>query len=144
MTTSYEIPTVGDYAARALADLLRVRTTDEALAGVAPELGRAALGLVTSCMALTDKFPHQARLDLESTLPFSSLELELMRSGSIKSGPAAELVARRVHEWVNRSPVVVDEANVHVVDFLRRLAPHLDLWTQREQVADIIERLSVA
>jgi len=141
VTTGY-IPTVGEHAGRALASFATLQNAVDL-----PHMQRsatarlAAVELVRACLALMYKFPAQARLDFASVLPFTQLELELISHERIEDAPVADAIALRLLEWARRSPIFVDEANVHAADFLVRLTPHLDLWSQRQQAAAAAERL---
>jgi hypothetical protein len=132
VTTRY-IPTVGEHAGRALANFKAlqdaVATSDQQRSAAAR---MSAVEFVRTCLALMGKFPMQARLDFASVLPFTHLELELMNSGRLEDAPVAEAITQRLLKWVQGSPIRVDNANVHAADFLVRLAPHLDLWSQRQ------------
>lgn len=127
------IPTVGEHAGRALASF-------EALHGAAsladPEPSAAArmaaVELVRTCLALLRKFPMQARLDFASALPFTRLELELLNSDHFEDLAVVDAITQRLLEWVQGSPLHIDDVDVHAAEFLVRLAPLLDLWNQRQ------------
>lgn len=142
--TTLDVSTVGEWADRALTSFRQLRDAgnEEHPNASTVDIFWAAIGLVRACLALMEKLPEQSRREFASTLPFSSLELAFLRIGPIDREPVAEHLVHRLREWANRSPVLVDEVNVHAADFLLRLTPHLDLWSQREQVADAIERMA--
>lgn len=141
VTTRY-IPTVGEYAQRALASFESlqdaVAVSDQQRSAAAR---MSAVEFVRTCLALMGKFPMQARLDFASILPFTHLELELMSSGRLEDAPVADAITQRLLKWVQGSPIRVDNANVHAADFLVRLTPHLDLWSQRQQATAAAARL---
>jgi hypothetical protein len=141
MTTTY-IPTVGEYAERALASFTTLQNAANLPQNESSGASRgAAVELVRACLALMRKFPAQARMDFASVLPFTRLELELIVRGVLDDRPVADAIARRLLEWARKGPVIVDEANVDAADFLTRLTPLLDLWSQRQQAASAAERL---
>jgi hypothetical protein len=142
VTTAY-IPTVGEYAARALAsfDDLQAEGRRFAHSRITPAGRRAAVELVHSCLGMMRKFPLQAREDFASVLPFTQLELELIGRTPFESPEIAEALAQRLVEWASRSPILVDEANVHAADFLERLSPHLDRWSERQHASNAAAEL---
>lgn len=141
MTTAY-IPTVGEHAGRALASFTTLQNTVDLPHRQRSATARvAAAEFVRACLALMRKFPAQARLDFASVLPFTQLELELMGQDRLDDALVADAITVRLLEWARRSPIFIDEANVHAADFLARLTPHLDLWNQRQQAAAAAERL---
>lgn len=131
--------TVGQLAERVLERFLAVQRFDEPKAA-----GLPANELVHGCLRLGAKFPAQTRRCFEACLPFTRLELALLRHGVGDDGPAEREIALRVWEWATRSPVFVDEANVHAGDFLCQLSVHLDLWSQRRAALDAAARLTAA
>ncbi len=132
VTTAY-IPTVGEYAGRALASFETLQNTvDLSHMQRSATAREAAAEFVRACLALMRKFPAQARLNFASVLPFTQLELELMGHGHLDDASVADAIALRLLEWARRSPIFVNEANVHAADFLAQLTPHLDLWSQRQ------------
>jgi hypothetical protein len=136
------IPTVGEHAESALASFAALQDPGILPAGQLSATARvAAVKFVRACLALMRKFPMQARLDFASVLPFTQLELELISRGGLEDVPVADAIAQRLLEWAQGSPVCVDETNVHAADFLVRLTPHLDLWSQRQQAATTAEQL---
>lgn len=137
-TSQGYIPTVGEYAQRVLLciehlhgskpvmnDQYRTNTHDK------------ALDFVHCCLALGRKFPRQTQLAFELLLPFTPLEMELVHRVDISDPRVAELITNRLVDWISCSPIFVGETNVHVSDFLIRLAPHLDLWAERHRALDI-------
>lgn len=128
------IPTVGEHAGRALTSFKALQEAADLSDQQRSAPARtAAAKFVCSCLALTRKFPMQARLDFTSGLPFTHLELELMSSGRLEDGAVADAVAERLLKWVQGSPIRIDDAEVDAADFLVRLTPHLDLWSERQQ-----------
>jgi hypothetical protein len=141
VTTTY-IPTVGEHAERALASFTTLQNAvDPAYEQGSATARVAAVEFVRACLALMRKFPAQARLDFASVLPFTHLELGLIGREGLDDAPVADAIALRLVEWATRSPIFVNEANVHAADFLAQLTPHLDLWSQRQQAATAAERL---
>lgn len=136
MTTAY-IPTVGEYAARALTSFVELHAAGRHLAPsrTTPAVRRAAVELVQACLGMMRKFPLQAREDFASVLPLTQLELELIARTPFEAPEIAEVLAQRLAEWASRSPILVDEANVHAADFLERLGPHLDRWNERQHAS---------
>jgi hypothetical protein len=136
VTTAY-IPTVGEYAARALASFLDLQAAGRRFApsGTTPAARRAAVELVHACLGMMRKFPLQAREDFASVLPLTQLELELIGRAPFEAPEIAEALAQRLAEWASRSPILVDEANVHAADFLEKLGPHLDRWNERQHAS---------
>jgi hypothetical protein len=133
VTTRY-IPTVGEHAGRALASFTALQdalVASDQQRSVAAQM--SAVEFIDTCLALMRKFPRQARLDFASVLPFTHLELELMGSRRLEDAPIADAIAQRLLKWVQGSPVRVGIANGQAADFLVRLTPHLDLWSQRQQ-----------
>jgi hypothetical protein len=118
--TEFSIPTVGEYAEAALSSFSELQEPDcwTGQASLDPRLGLASLKLVHACLSLMDKFPRGTRQDFASTLPFTALELQLLRQPHVEDEPVTNEIACRVHEWVHRSPILVDEVNVHVTQFL--------------------------
>jgi hypothetical protein len=144
VTTRY-IPTVGEHAGRALASFQALQgalIVSDQQRSVSAQM--SAVEFVHTCLALMRKFPRQARLDFASVLPFTDLEWELMSSGRLEDAPIADAIAQRLLEWVPGSPVRVGVASVQAADFLVRLTPHLDLWSQRQQAIAAAARLAQA
>lgn len=137
--TKLGIPTVGEHAHAALDGFTSLLDTATGTGG--PATRNAALGLVRACLALMDKFPRQARREFAATLPFSSLELALLRTSRIDQESVADVIVDRVRNWVMRSPLFIEEANVHAADFLLRLEPLLDLTSERTETMHALERL---
>jgi hypothetical protein len=142
-TRSDEIPTPGEYAERALLSFAALQNAvslpDE---GRADAVNAAGVQLVDACVALMRKFPIEARHDFASVMPFTNLELYFLRQRPIGELSIVNLIGARLLEWATRSPIFLDEANVHAADFLERLAPHLDLWSQRQLAAAAARRLA--
>jgi hypothetical protein len=131
--------TVGEYAERILASFANLDARGSELS--AGDRRAAAAGLVEASLALMRKLPQESRWDFASTLPFSTLELELLHFCSIREETVADAIADRLVEWIHLSPVLVGHADVHVADFLQRLEPHLDRWSQREAAIEAMQRL---
>jgi len=142
VATARYIPTVGEHAERALASFKQLQDTvavsDQQRSAAAR---MSAVEFVHACLALMRKFPMQARLDFASVLPFTHLELELMSSGHLEDAPVADAITQRLLKWVRESQVRFDDTNVHAADFLVRLTPHLDRWSQRQQATAAAARL---
>lgn len=140
MTT--RIATTGAYAERALAAFTRLSGADDDGSGIVdPAVREAASEFVSASLGLMDRFPESARKDFAAVLPFSKLELRLLRDFGSDDRRVTDAVTERLLEWVNRSPVFVDEVSVHAAEFLTRLTPHLDLWSERESANAAIGRL---
>lgn len=137
---SDDIPTVGQYAEIALTNFSALQESGSVQYTDRPR-HLAALELVRACLSLMDKFPEQSRQDFASTLPFTDLELRLLRRPQVEDESVTAVIASRLDEWVHRSPIFVNDANVHAAEFLVRLTPHLDLWSQRERAAQAIRRV---
>jgi hypothetical protein len=142
VTTAY-IPTAGELAGQTLSHFTEL----QAAAGM-PDADRvtvarrAAVLLVQGCLDLMSRFPAEARPAFAAALPFSVLEMQLIVRGPVDEEPIAGSITERLLEWATRSPVFVDELSVHAADFLARLTPHLDLWSQRQLAAIAAERLT--
>jgi hypothetical protein len=142
LVTPRYIPTVGEHAGHALASFktlqAAVAVSDQQRSAAAR---MSAVEFVHTCLALMGKFPMQARLDFASVLPFTHLELELMGRGRLEDAPVADAITQRLLKWVQGSPIRVDNADVHAADFLVRLTPHLDLWSQRQHATAAASQL---
>jgi hypothetical protein len=137
------IPTVGEYASHVLSSFERLRQAGDDVGSISwPDVRLDAVDFLRSCLALAHKFPSQSRIAFERSLPFSRLETELMRRKDVSQEHVADLVTSRVIEWASRSPVFIEEDNVHAADFLIQLTPHLDLWRERKLAMQTAESMA--
>ncbi|MBM0126711.1 hypothetical protein [Pimelobacter simplex] len=148
MSVSAAIPTGGEYASRALRDLATIeRIAPEAPddAQGAAEMADAALDLLDTCLHLAGKLPLEYRSKLTSALPFTSLEVELLRSSpaSLRTTALAEIAAR-IHHWASGDTLLLDDSPAEVTMFLAQLRPHLDSWEERRKVDQMICRANEA
>lgn len=140
MTAAY-IPTVGECAAQALANFVALRINSTLHGKPTPDALRASVELTKATLALLTKLPEGSRAQFVAVLPFSRLELDLFRSGRVDDECVSSALAARLVEWANRSPILVDETNVHAADFLADLYPLLDGWVDRERADEVRSRL---
>lgn len=133
------VATVGERAERVLTAFLALQAGNEA---GPPSSRDAAVELLTASFALLRRFPQQTRADFVSVLPLTRLEQELLLHARLDHPGVAEALAKRLAEWATRSPVFIDEANVHAADFLTRLVPHLDRWELRQEALAAAHRLA--
>ena len=139
------IPTVGEYAAKALNSLIRLITAaglgHAETPGLAVDLANEWLD---ASLHLMNKFPSGSRQRLAGLLPFTALEMAVLSRADFASDSLlSREIASRVLLWATQSPILVEEASVDVADFLRELRTHLDLWSERQQVdRELMRRLS--
>ena len=137
------IPTVGEYASAALSGFIDLQKST----GVRRESGLDshtrldAMRFLYCCLSLLDKFPVQTRSEFAATLPFTDLELRLLRQPRDEDDASKDEVCVRLYQWVHYGPMLVGESTVSAADFLRALIPHLDLWAERELAAKAIQRM---
>jgi hypothetical protein len=144
MATGY-IPTVGEYAERILASFVALQAAADLPRRQQPAAARAAaIDFVRTCLALMGKFPAQARTHFAALLPFTSQELELISHENLDDGRTADAIASRLLGWVSKDPAVVGASFANPADFLRRLAPHLDLWNSRQRAIAAADQLVCA
>lgn len=128
------ISTVGEHARQALATFSILQKMPDVPCGEPSGAAKAAATeFLTSCLALMRKFPSQAGRAFGGVLPFTELELELLIRECPDDKPIIDAITVRLLEWAGRSPLFVDEANVHAADFLAALTPHLDRWSERQE-----------
>jgi hypothetical protein len=133
MATGY-IPTVGEYAERILDIFAKLQAAAELPPKQQPAAARAAaIEFVRDCLALFRKVPAEARAHFAALMPFTRLELELISHESLDDPPTADAIALRLLGWVSQSPGVFEGGYAQPADFLRRLAPLLDLWDSRQR-----------
>lgn len=139
--TAY-LPTVGECASKALNDFVELRAQHGKAASTARSAVRdVAVDFTRVVLTLLNKLPAGSRNELAAALPFSNLEIELFQDGTFTNTGLATAIARRLIEWADRSPVLVEEANVHAADFLAFLNPLLDAWAQRQRADELRDRL---
>jgi hypothetical protein len=141
MATGY-IPTVGEYAERILDSFATLQTAAELPPDQQPAAARAAaIEFVRTCLALLRKFPAQARSHFAALMPFTNLELELISHDNLDDPPTVDAIVLRLLGWVSQNPAVFEGRYAPPADFLRRLAPHLDLWDSRQRAMAAAEDL---
>lgn len=144
MATGY-IPTVGEYAERILASFVTLQAAADLPRRQQPVAARAAaIEFVRTSLALMGKFPAQARTHFAALLPFTSQELELISHDYLDDGPTVDTVVLRLLGWVSKDPAVIEARFANPADFLRRLAPHLDLWNSRQRAIAAADQLVCA
>jgi len=132
------LPTVGELAERTLLGFLALQQVELDVASGQ----QVALEFLATADALLGRFPSQTRRHLATQLPFSSLERGLLSFVELADQSTLRALTTRLHEWANRSPVVVDEVPVHAADFLKELASHLDTWASRQAALTTADRLT--
>jgi hypothetical protein len=141
MATGY-IPTVGEYAERILDSFATLQAAAELpLKQQSAAASAAAIEFVRTCLALLRKFPEQARAHFTALMPFTNLEMELISHGSLDDPPTVDAIALRLLGWVSQNPAVFGGRYAQPADFLRRLAPLLDLWDSRQRAMAAAEEL---
>ena len=141
MATGY-IPTVGEYAERILDSFATLQAAAELPPKEQLAVARSAgIEFVRTCLGLLRKFPIQARCRFSALLPFTNLEMELISRGNLDESPTADAIAERLLGWVSQNPAVLKGRYAQPADFIRRLAPLLDLWDSRQRAIAVAEEL---
>jgi hypothetical protein len=141
MATGY-IPTVGEYAERILDSFATLQTAAEFPPNQQPVAARAAaIEFVRACVALLRKFPAQARIHFAAQMPFTNRELELISHENLDDPRNVDAIVLRLLGWVNQNPAVIEAGYAPPAGFLRRLAPHLDLWDSRQRAMAAADEL---
>jgi hypothetical protein len=141
MATGY-IPTVGEYAERILDIFATLQAAAELPPKQQPAAARAAaIEFVRDCLGLFRKFPAEARAHFAALMPFTHLEMELISHESLDDPPTVDAIALRLLGWVSQNPAAFVGRHPQPADFLRRLAPLLDLWDSRQRAMAAADEL---
>jgi hypothetical protein len=137
------IPTVGEYAEVILDTFATLQKAAELPANRRTAASRAAaVEFLSACLAMMRKFPSQARARFAVLMPFTKLEIELFRHGTLDDPLTIDAIALRLLGWVSQNPEVVDgRFDQRPADFLRQLAPLLDRWESRQRALAAADEL---